>query len=55
MKFGDDKVKIKFPIKNTQEIYELELVLFRNIVGVRSKVMHRLDSIDIVMEKKAQS
>ena len=55
VKFDNDRVSIKFPIKNTGEVYELDLILFRNIVGVRSKVTHRLKSIEIVMEKKQQS
>jgi hypothetical protein len=49
VKFSDDKVRITFPIKNSKEIYELELVLFRSIISVRSKVTHRLDSIELVM------
>lgn len=55
VKFASDKVTIDFPIKNTKENYHLELVLFRDIITVRSKVNHRLDSIEIVIEKKAQS
>jgi len=55
VKFNDDKVLIDFPIKNSEEIYHLELVLFRNIIPVRSKVNHRLDSIELVMEKKVPS
>jgi hypothetical protein len=53
--FTADKVTIDFPIKNIQENYHLDLVLFRNIIAVRSKVNHRLDSVEIVMEKQAQS
>ena len=55
VKFNDDKVFIDFPIKNSEEIYHLELILFRNIITVRSKVNHRLDSIELVMEKKVPS
>lgn len=55
VKFSDDKVSIDFPIKNTKEQYHLDLVLFRSIISVRSKVIHRLDSIEIVMEKEKQS
>jgi hypothetical protein len=55
VKFTSDKVTIEFPIKNTKESYHLELVLFRNIIAVRSKVNHRLDSIEIVMEKQVPS
>ena len=55
VKFSSDKVTIDFPIKSSKEIYHLELVLFREIIPVRSKTNHRLDSIEIVMEKQAQS
>lgn len=55
VKFEEDRVTIDFPIKNNQEIYHLDLVLFRNIIPARSKAHHRLDSIEIVMEKGKQS
>ena len=55
VKFDEDHVVIDFPIKNKNEQYHLDLVLFERIIPVRSKVNHRLDSIEIVMEKKKQS
>ena len=55
VKFTSDKATIDFPIKNTKENYHLELVLFRDIIAVRSKVNHRLNSIEIVMEKQVPS
>lgn len=55
VKFTEDKVTIDFPIKDKGENYHLDLVLFRNIIPVRSKAIHRLDRIEIVMEKKQQS
>jgi hypothetical protein len=54
VKFEEDRVTIDFPISN-KEPYHLDLVLFRSIVPVRSKVFHRLDSIEIVMEKAKPS
>jgi hypothetical protein len=55
VKFQEDKISIDFPIKNKKENYHLDLVLFRDIIPVRSKVTHRLDSIEIIMEKQQQS
>jgi hypothetical protein len=48
-------VTIDFPIKGQSEKYHLEMILFRPIVPVRSKAIHRLDSVEIVMEKVKQS
>ena len=55
VKFEEDRITIDFPIKEKSEKYHLDLILFRMIVPARSKAIHRLDSIEIVMEKEKQS
>jgi len=55
VKFQDDRITIDFPLHNSKENYHLDLVLFKPIITARSKTTHRLDSIEIVMEKKNPS
>lgn len=52
--FKKDKITIEFPLK-TGGIYFLELNLFREIITSRTKKIHRLNSIEIMMEKKEQN
>ena len=51
VEFQDDRVIIDFPLKSGDH-YHLDLVLFSKIIPPKSKANHRLDSIEIVVEKK---
>ena len=54
VKFNKNSVVIDFPIKEGGH-YNLDLELFGNIITARSKKVHRLDSIEIMMEKQEQN
>ena len=53
VKFSDDRVLVEFPLKEGDK-YKLDLILFKKINRVRSKYYLRLDSLEVVMEKKSQ-
>jgi hypothetical protein len=50
VEFQEDRVIIDFPIQSGGH-YHLDLSLFGKIIRQRSKAVHRLDSIEIIMEK----
>lgn len=52
IKFHDDRVVVDFPIKGSSGNYKLDLTLFKKINKVKSNYYLRLDSIEVVMEKK---
>lgn len=54
MKFEKDKLTVEFPLE-AGGVYHLELNLYRDIVTARTKKIHRLESIEIMMEKKEQN
>ncbi len=51
VEFQDERVIIDFPIQSGGH-YHLDLQLFGKIIPPRSKTVHRLNSIEIIMEKK---
>lgn len=53
VKFTKKAVTIDFPIKEGGN-YHLDLELFEAINTAKSKKVHRLDSIEIIMEKQEQ-
>lgn len=50
VKFEKTKVTIDFPIAAGGH-YHLDLELYSDIITARSKKIHRLDSIELMMEK----
>jgi suppressor of G2 allele of SKP1 len=52
IEFKDDRFRIEFPIPNNGGYYKLDITLFKKIVRVRSKHYLRLNSIEVVMEKR---
>ncbi len=52
IKFQEDRVLIEFPLPKNGGIYKLDLVLFKKINRVRSNFYLKLDSLEVVMEKK---
>ena len=53
VKFTKTTVTIDFPIKEGGS-YHLDLELYEAINTAKSKKVHRLDSIEIIMEKQQQ-
>ncbi len=53
IKFSDDRVVVDFPLPKGGK-YHLDIILFKKINRVKSTHYLRLDSLEIVMEKKAQ-
>lgn len=54
VKFEKDRVIIDFPIHGGGQ-YHLNLELYKDINTAKSKKIHRLDSIEVMMEKKDQN
>ena len=50
VKFEKKKITIDFPISEGGH-YHLDLELYGEIITARSKKIHRLDSIEIMMDK----
>ena len=54
IKFHDDRLLVNFPLPKGEGEYHLDLTLFKKINRVKSTHFLRLNSIEIVMEKKSQ-
>jgi suppressor of G2 allele of SKP1 len=55
IEFKEDRARIEFPIPKNGGYYKLDLILFKKINRVRSKHYVKLNSIEVVMEKKVAS
>jgi suppressor of G2 allele of SKP1 len=54
VKFTKNSVSIDFPLDNSEN-YHIDLDLFEQIIPDRSKKIHRLETIEVMMEKKEQN
>ena len=55
IKFYEDRVFIQFPLPNNGGTYKLDLTLFKRINRVKSNFYLKLNSIEVVMEKKVNT
>ena len=54
IQFHDDRLLVNFPLPKGEGEYHLDLTLFKKINWVKSTHFLRVNSIEIVMEKKSQ-